>query len=534
MTDNDQTFVMPRQRSTPGGTVDDRDFDDSTVVVPERVLIETANQARQNQWDADRPAARGVSPLEGSPHGREKALGTLAWVAAAVVTGAVALIRLNWASMRAGELSAWGFTRAPKAAVFDLLDEVGAADAPYFVLLKGWASVFGRTDFALRMPSAIAMAAAAALVAILGNRLGGPRVGVLSGLLVAVLPVTSRYAQEAGPQALTLFGAALATLALVMYLDRPKAWQLAGYALAVALTGVSHATGLLLVLVHGFVVVAMKREVLLGWLLATLAGAAPAVVLMVLFGAPLRDGDPGAWPSVTGLARDAFGSVLAGGVVLGLGLLALSGRKPGVLYSAWALIPLALLFPLVRLTTYGADQITIVAVAGWAGLAAFTLSRGLIVRGLTAVVVVALAGLPEQIAIRQQDGHGQASHELANVLFTQGKPGDAIVYGPVAGDGQAGRDIVERYLSQAHRPKDVLMKTVARDNGTLRTTECPDVDACLGAAPRVWLVRVGTLDSPLTGLEAGKDGALRVRYTLTQSWNLTGVTLALFTLKPAA
>jgi hypothetical protein len=42
------------------------------------------------------------------------------------------------------------------------------------------------------------------------------------------------------------------------------------------------------------------------------------------------------------------------------------------------------------------------------------------------------------------------------------------------------------------------------------------------------------LDSPLTGLEAGKDGALRVRYRIAQTWDLTGLTLTLFTLKPEA
>ena len=549
VSDQDQTFFLPRQSETAddppahspheetagGGVTVDTDTD-HTVVIPKVVADDTKAQDRPSEWDAE-PRARGVMAIEGSPLGRQRALGTLAWVVAMVATGSLALIRLNWSSLRVAELSAWGFTRTPKAVVFQLLHEVGAADAPYFLLLKGWAKVFGRSDFALRVPSVIAMAVAAALIAALGTRLGGPRVGLLAGLMTAALPVTTRYAQEVGPQALTMCGAALATLTLVVYLDRPKAWQLAGYTAALALTGVSHLTGLLIVLAHGIVVLVMKRRLLFGWLVASVVGAAPTVALVVLFGAPLRTSSDAAvvsLPSIAQLSQDAFGPILAAGLVVGLAILALSIRKPAVVFTTWAIVPLALLYPVMRFTTFGADRMAIIALFGWVGLAALGLSRALVVRGLAVVLAIAAIGIPDHVAIRRPDGHGQATHELANVLFSQGKPGDAIVYGPADEDGPAGRDIVERYLSETRRPKDILATSIPRFDGHLRATECPDVDACLGKTTRVWLVRVGSMDSPLTGLEAGKDGALRVRYAVTQTWHLTGLTLTLFTLKSNA
>ncbi|MGI5243879.1 glycosyltransferase family 39 protein [Dactylosporangium sp. CA-139066] len=531
MSDPEQTFHLPRQRAATDELVAG---DDETVVMPKATLDEAHEQARAAQWDE--PPARGEAAIEGSPYAAERALGTLAWVITMVATGALSLVRLNYPSMRVQELAAWSFTLAPKADLYNLLRQADPAEVPYYLLLKGWASLAGRSDFALRAPSVIAMACAAALIAKVGTRLVNPRVGLLAGLLVATLPVTSRYAAEAGPEAFTLFGAALATLALVNYLDRPRAWPFAGYAAAVALTGLSHLTGLLLVLAHGAVVLAMKRRLIGAWLGALVIGALPAAALIALFGAPLpaTGASRPAFPAVSVLSQHTFGSVLAGGVLLGLAILALSVHKPGIVFTAWALVPLLLLYPVIRLTTIGTDDVAIVSLLGWVGLAGMFLGRALIVRGLAIVLVIAAIGVPDQLSIRRPDGHGQASHELANVLYRQGQPGDAIVYGPADGDGPAGRNIVERYLTAGHRPRDILAQTKPRENGRMHPRECPDVDACLGRTARVWLVRVGTLDSPLTGLEAGKDGALRVRYTAAQTWNLTGLTLTLFTLKPGA
>jgi mannosyltransferase len=62
-----------------------------------------------------------------------------------------------------------------------------------------WVSLLGASDVMLRLPSVLAMAASAGLTARLGTRLASPRVGLLSGLLFAVLPTTSRYARRHVP-----------------------------------------------------------------------------------------------------------------------------------------------------------------------------------------------------------------------------------------------------------------------------------------------------------------------------------------------
>jgi mannosyltransferase len=538
--DQDQTAMLPAQRdavddagpATAVGSGSDRD---QTALLPKQRYSTAGPAPKLSAWESVPP--RGIAPVDGAPYGRERALGTLAWVFTAVITACLALIRLNWASMRAQELAAWRFAGTPWRLVPKLVRDLDPGAAPYDFLLHVWASVFGRSDFALRVPSVILMAAATAMISILGTRLIGPRVGVLAGLLMATLPITTRYAQEAGPAALTLFSGALATLALVAVLDRPRFWRFVGYGACVGLLGLSHISGLLIVLAHGLVVVAMRPRALPGWLPAALLGAAPTIVLVFLAAQPWGGSDDAGvrTPSVSQLGEETFGTVITGGAVLGLAMLALSLRKPAILYSAWAILPFLLLLPVAHFTTLASEQVAIVTLPAWAGLGGLGLSRVPVIRGFVVVLVLAAIGIPGQVAIRQSDGHGQASHRVADVIYAEALPGDGIMYGPANGDGPTGRAMIDRYLSAARRPKDLLAQPGSgASTHLLRVPECPNVDACVGQTPRIWLVRVGSVDSPLTGLEAGKDGALRVRYDVKQTWRLTGLTLTLFTLKQRA
>ncbi len=51
-----------------------------------------------------------------------------------------------------------------------------------------WLAAVGYSPFTLRLPSAIAVGVTAALVVILGSRLISLRVGVVAGVLFALLP----------------------------------------------------------------------------------------------------------------------------------------------------------------------------------------------------------------------------------------------------------------------------------------------------------------------------------------------------------
>ena len=87
-----------------------------------------------------------------------------------------------------------------------LLRHVDAVHGLYYLLLHGWMAA-ETSPAVLRVPSVIAMVAAAALMVILARRLTGPGwagqlAGLFAGLVVALSPVVSYYAQTARSYAL--------------------------------------------------------------------------------------------------------------------------------------------------------------------------------------------------------------------------------------------------------------------------------------------------------------------------------------------
>ncbi len=176
------------------------------------------------------------------------------WSPPALVTLAVTLTRIGHAQPWRDELATWSAATRPVGDLVRLAFTIDAATGPYYLLMHGWTALAGTSPAALRLPSALAMAGAAALTARLGERLAGPRAGLLAGLLFAVLPGTSRYGQEARPYALATLFAVLATLLLAEALRRPtwRCWT--GYAVAVAALGLTHLIALALLAAHGLVV----------------------------------------------------------------------------------------------------------------------------------------------------------------------------------------------------------------------------------------------------------------------------------------
>ncbi|MEV4492451.1 glycosyltransferase family 39 protein [Micromonospora coxensis] len=185
---------------------------------------------------------------------------SLVWLAPTLVTLAVGLVGIGHAQPWRDELATWSAATRPLPDLFRLTGTVDAATGPYYLLLHGWVRLFGDSPAALRLPSALAMAAAAGLTAVLGRRLFGAGAGLLAGLLLAVLPGTSRYAQEARPYALATLFAVLATVLLVRALDRPGRARWAGYAAAVAALGLTHLLALTLLPAHALAVLIARRE----------------------------------------------------------------------------------------------------------------------------------------------------------------------------------------------------------------------------------------------------------------------------------
>ena len=137
----------------------------------------------------------------------------------------------------------------------------------YYLWMHVVITLVGRSETAVRLPSVAATAVAAGVLAALGMRLAAssgvasPRVsGLLAGLLYAVSPMVSRYAQEARSYATVTAFAVIATYLLVSALaDRRARWW-AGYSAAIALAGLFNLLALLIVPAHAITVVIASRR----------------------------------------------------------------------------------------------------------------------------------------------------------------------------------------------------------------------------------------------------------------------------------
>ncbi len=302
--------------------------------------------------------------------------GWAVWVAPGLLTLVVTLVGIGHAQPWRDELATWSAATRPLSDLVRMTRTIDAATGPYYLLMHGWTAIAGASPTALRLPSALAMAVAAALAARLGARLAGDRAGLLAGLLFAVLPVTSRYGQEARPYALATLLAVLATLLLVEALRRPGRWRWAGYAAAVAALGLLHLLALTLLAAHALVVllVAVRGPTAAGldpprpdgirkgsadtkrnpaafawWLVALL----PAVLLVTPLalvargqrGRQLDWVDPVRLPDLAALPGALAQSGVVGGFVLALAALGAArlGRR-ALLPAAAVLLPVLLVF----------------------------------------------------------------------------------------------------------------------------------------------------------------------------------------------
>ncbi|BCJ35967.1 hypothetical protein Athai_34700 [Actinocatenispora thailandica] len=483
-------------------------------------------------------AVVGTAVVADGFRGTNRALTQLAWLGSALLTAVITIFRVDRPGLWADELATWGMTTVSAHELWPLLRSTDMVNGAYYVLMWGWTHLLGSSDLALRLPSVIAMTLTAALVAALGSRFGGPRGGLLAGMLFAVVPSVSRYGQEARVYALVVLFAALSTLLLARALDRPRFSRFLPYVLVVAVLGALNVISMLLLVAHGVLVLSLRRRAFGGWFAAAVVGAVPAIVVLAL-SAGQRGQVSWIGPStITGLSTlpyNLFGATAIGGALLVLAALSVSYRHPALVYSAWAVLPTVTLFLAGHFTSVWLPRYVLFTVPAWVLLAATTLDRIPLVRGLLVVAAVGLVSLPAQITIRGEAGHEQDTRKLATIIANNEQLGDGIVYGTDdPGGGWVGRDTVAHYLSPGSRPKDLMVTQPQRTHGKVLAIECKDATKCLpDKVTRVWVVRLGSVSDPLRNLGGSKEEALRTAFQTSKTWHPAGLTLALLTRKPS-
>ncbi len=92
----------------------------------------------------------------------------------------------------------------------------------HYFLLHGWIRLAGSSDWAVRVPSAVFSVACVLLVAWLGSRVAGRRVGLFAAYLLAISPFLLLFGPMARYYSLTLFLVLLSTASLLEALVRPQ------------------------------------------------------------------------------------------------------------------------------------------------------------------------------------------------------------------------------------------------------------------------------------------------------------------------
>ncbi len=169
------------------------------------------------------------------------------------VTLAVMLWGIEGSSYWRDEAATLAAVRRPFGDLVGMLGNVDAVHGAYYMIIWAVVRLGGSSEAVTRLPSALAMAAAAAGVAAIGRRLVSPRAGLFAGLLFAALPKVSWFGQDARSYAMVAALATAASYLLVRLLDAGGARRrwLAAYAACLAGLGVANVFALLIIPAHG-------------------------------------------------------------------------------------------------------------------------------------------------------------------------------------------------------------------------------------------------------------------------------------------
>ncbi|MEV5593679.1 hypothetical protein [Streptomyces sp. NPDC052496] len=367
---------------------------------------------------------------------------------------AVALVLGLWGSWNP---SAWtdeivtiDVARRSWPQLMELLGRVDAVHGLHYVLMWLVGQLNGGlNEFTTRAPSAVAVAVAAAGLAWLGRLLGGPRLGLCAGLLFAVLPTASRYAQEARSFAFVMAVAVLATGVLVKALSgRVRGGWPVCYAVLIALLGWFNLIGVLLVAAHALTVVLRRpgRRVLVRLLSAQAAGLAAVVPLLVLAAtqssavgdaAPVTAGTP--FTYFTWLLTPGQGTLptaprllLTSTALAALALLVLRRRKAPPLALAvgvpWLTVPPLLLMAVSLGHPLFAYRYLLFCLPALALLLATALTVVPLRLQLLLVLLPAVPLYASHLAIRHEDSRQWDTRAVIRTLRIHDAPGDAVLF----------------------------------------------------------------------------------------------------------
>ncbi|MCB5166725.1 glycosyltransferase family 39 protein [Streptomyces bambusae] len=345
------------------------------------------------------------------------------------------------------EAATWQSALRTVPEIWHMLGQVDAVHGLYYFFVHGLFTVFGDSTTTLRLPSVLAVAAAAGFTALTGARTGGRWAGLAAGLTVALLPAMQFHAQEGRPYALVTAGAAASGWLLVRALDGPgpgRRPMWAGYGLLLLGCALLNWFSLLVAAAHAATLawVRADRALLRRWAAAVacaVAGALPLVLFSRSQSGQVSWIPPTTWHTLAGPGA----LLLAGGAcALVRGPRAGRPAAPAVGLPLLVVPQLALLAASLAKPLY-LERYVLFSMLGLALLAGHAL--GALVRATArrspraaalVVPVAALAAfaalLPLERAERAPGSRADDVFAVAGEVAAAKRPGDAVLFLPAA------------------------------------------------------------------------------------------------------
>ncbi|MGW1377526.1 glycosyltransferase family 39 protein [Streptomyces sp. NPDC002446] len=411
------------------------------------------------------PAAALARKAARSPTGTHRTAGRVAVGAPALLALALGL----WGLSRQGaiwrdEAATWEVAQRSIPEIWHLAGQVDVVHWLYYLLIHTVFEVFGASLAALRLPSVLGLIVAVAATAATGRRLAGPLAGLSAGLVLALLPVMQRYAQEGRSFALVTAGVAVATWLLVGAVcpdggrdarsGRPWraawAWRWGAYTAVMLVTGLLNWLSLFAVAAHGWTVLIAwrrgQRPLAARWLTAVVvivAGTLPLILASRPQAVQVSWIQPASAASLLGVtAMLVVGVVCArvprragaelSPVAVGLPLLAVP--QLGLLLASWLVEPLYV--DRYVLFSYTGLSLLVGTAVAWAvpaygrarGRNWGRARRGTLLAGVVAVAFVAL--LPLELGLRAPTSRTDDVRVAAQRVAAVARPGDGVVFLP--------------------------------------------------------------------------------------------------------
>ncbi|MFI5933356.1 glycosyltransferase family 39 protein [Actinoplanes sp. NPDC051494] len=480
-----------------------------------------------------------------------------------VVTLIVMLIEIGHRQLWADENATWWSATLTFPDLRKLIQSVDIVLLPYYVFMHGWIAVFGDSETSLRMPSALSMALAAGVLALIGRRLFDAPAGILAGLLVALVPAVSRYGQEARPYAMATLATVTAIWLLLRALERPTVGRWVLYSLAVMAIGFSHVVSAMALAAHFLLVLRAalasggreRLRLLIGWPLA--------VIVAVVTFSPLalkgstQNGQiswvpPNTWARVQAFPEDVFMNAGVAGFAVALGLIAVimlafekQQRWTAGFLATWALLPPVIAYYTFPDFHFFYPRYMLFTVPAWLLLAGVALRRfagepagpgftaKIVAAGVAAVAILAFLGWPQQTGLRHEFSRtGFGYREAAAHIRALEQPGDGIVF---ANYPYAHRGFRYEWRDQprSEQPREVLWDVPPENAYSWKRKACPDLIACLGTTQRIWLVATDPTGSVLSQLPAAQRTALRRLYVARETTSYHRLRVTVLVRKPA-